>query len=210
MTIAIDPPPRYLVNIPSRFAEKVSSDRGAGHRLLMALLPDGVLNDSSPRQSARLLWAMTKPTELLVSTDLELSPTTEISITPTNLNPPELGKTYLLRTTIEASYTPATWVPEEIWNQKDRPNIHGKRVPVPQEKFEQWLDDKLNRAGFSKSKIESFSLYRMPVRKHTFPVADITAVVSVHDNESALKAYADGLGRGKNFSCGLLQLHTLA
>lgn len=209
MTITT-PPPRYRLEIPEVASKKIEQDHGAGHRLLMALLPDGALDGASPRQAAGLLWAKTKPTELLVSSRFELSPTKDITIHPADSNPPEGGRSYLLHTTLETTYTPAAWVPEEIWNMPNRPPIHGKRVPVPQNSIEQWIIDKLERSGFEATNLESVSPRRMRVRKHTIPVAEITAEVTVTDEKSALSAYNDGFGRAKNFGCGLLQLRTLA
>lgn len=123
---------------------------------------------------------------------------------------PQDGQRYLLRTTVETTYTPATWVPEEIWNLPNRPAIHGKRVPVPSEMLEQWLVQKLERSGFSTSGLDAVRTYRMPIRKRTIPVADITAEVTVAEAELALKAYLEGFGRSKNFGCGLLRLSPLA
>ncbi|MCQ4608670.1 type I-E CRISPR-associated protein Cas6/Cse3/CasE [Corynebacterium pseudogenitalium] len=201
---------RYALTLPSRAAERITKDHGAGHRLLMALLPDGVLDHQSPRQSAHLLWTMAKPTEMLVSSCIPLKQTPDISVADAEHTEPQAGKRYLLQTTVETTYTPATWVPEEIWNLPNRPAIHGKRVPVPNEKLEQWLVQKLERAGFSVTNLNAVRSYRMPIRKRTVPVADITAEVTVADSELALKVYREGLGRSKNFGCGLLQLSPLA
>lgn len=201
---------RYVLKLPPRTAEKIAKDHGAGHRLLMALLPDQVLDNQSPRQSAHLLWTMVKPTEMLVSSRIPLKHTADISISDAGNTEPQDGQRYLLRTTVETTYTPATWVPEEIWNLPDRPAIHGKRVPVPNEKLEQWLVEKLERSGFSTSSLDAVRTYRMPIRKRTIPVADITAEVTVAEAELALKAYLEGFGRSKNFGCGLLHLSPLA
>ena len=201
---------RYVLTLPSRAAERIAKDHGAGHRLLMALLPDGVLDHQSPRQSAHLLWTMAKPTEMLVSSRIPLRQTADISVADAEHAEPQAGKRYLLQTTVETTYTPATWVPEEIWNLSNRPAIHGKRVPVPNEKLEQWVVEKLERAGFAVASIDAARSYRMPVRKRTVPVADIAAEVTVVDPELALKAYREGFGRSKNFGCGLLRLSPLA
>ena len=200
---------RYVLTLPSRIAEKIATDHGAGHHLLMALLPDGVLDHQSPRQSAHLLWTMAKPTEMLVSSCIPLKQTADISVAAAEHTEPQAGKRYLLQTTVETTYTPATWVPEEIWNLPNRPAIHGKRVPVPNEKLEQWLVEKLERAGFSVASLDAARTYQMPIRKRTVPVADIAAEVTVADPDLALKAYREGFGRSKNFGCGLLRLFPL-
>lgn len=201
---------RYVLTLPSRAAERIAKDHGAGHRLLMALLPDGVLDHQSPRQSAHLLWTMVKPTEMLVSSCIPLRQTADISVRDAERTEPQAGKRYLLQTTVETTYTPATWVPEEIWNLPNRPSIHGKRVPVPNEKLEQWLVEKLERTGFSVASLDAARSYRLPIRKRTVPVADIAAEITVADPELALKAYREGFGRSKNFGCGLLRLSPLA
>lgn len=201
---------RYVLKLPPRTAEKIAKDHGAGHRLLMALLPDRVLDNQSPRQSAHLLWTMVKPTEMLVSSCIPLKQTADISITDAGSTEPQDDQRYLLRTTVETTYTPATWVPEEIWNLPNRPAIHGKRVPVPDEMLEQWLVEKLERSGFSVSNLDAVRAYRMPIRKRSIPVADITAEIKVTESKLALKSYREGFGRSKNFGCGLLRLSPLA
>ena len=89
---------RYVLTLPSRAAEKIATDHGAGHRLLMALLPDGVLDHQSPRQSAHLLWTMVKPTEMLVSSCIPLRQTADISVRDAERTEPQVGKRYLLQT----------------------------------------------------------------------------------------------------------------
>ncbi len=121
--------------------------------------------------------------------------------------PPEVenGQSLLLTGSVEASIMKATWVPEEIWNLPDRPNTHGKRVPVHEEGLRTWLTDKLARSGFEVTDVLTVTTRRVRVKKRTINTANFTVKAVVTNATQAQHAIDNGCGRSKNYGCGLLR-----
>ena len=71
---------RYRVTVPRNLMRRIEQDRAVGHRLLMALLVPTALDKSSPREAAKLLWAIVSPDELLVSSGVRLESTTDVAV----------------------------------------------------------------------------------------------------------------------------------
>lgn len=201
------PPLHHLeLTLSPEAARHIAADQAFGHRLLMSLLPDGAFGINSPRAEAGLLWALTSPTTLRVLSRIPLTAARNITVTELPAPPDvENGQPLLLAGNVEASIMKATWVPEEIWNLPDRPNTHGKRVPVPEENLRTWLTDKLARAGFEVTDVITLATRRVRVKKRTLPTADFTVKAVVTDADQAQHAIDNGCGRSKNYGCGLLR-----
>lgn len=187
-------------------ARSIAADHAFGHRLLMSMLPSNVFNSESPRAEAGLLWGFTSPTTLHVVSRLPLSSArdTEMTDIPTPSSA-EAGQALLVTGIIEASQMKATWIPEEIWNLPQRPNAHGKRVPVAAEDLRSWLAGKLARSGFELTEVLSLADRRIPVKKRNITAADFTVKATVADPTLAQHALDHGCGRSKNFGLGLLR-----
>lgn len=202
---------RFKTEVPPALMERIEKDRGVGHRLLMSLLAPTALDKTSPREAAKLLWTIASPTEMLVSSVVKLEPTSDIGVTeiPFGLKFEEGGK-YQVEASIEASYTPVARVPDEIWALPDRPAIRNKRVPVPSDKVQDWVTDKLLRNGLEVNDWKTVMPYKYRARKLKLSAVRISASVTVTDQEKANAALVNGIGRAKNFGCGLLQLEKIS
>lgn len=190
--------------------KRIEQDRGVGHRLLMSLLTPTALDKTSPREAAKLLWAIASPHELLVSSAVTLESTSDISIVEIPFGAEFVSaQKYQLDASVETSYTPVSRVPDEIWALPNRPAIRNKRVPVPVEDMQEWLTQKLSRNGLEVKEWKSVNPYKFRVRKLKLSAARVSAAVTVADPEKANDALLNGLGRSKNFGCGLLQIEKI-
>ncbi|WP_297006645.1 hypothetical protein, partial [uncultured Corynebacterium sp.] len=172
---------RLSLDIDKNTAARITRDRANGHRLLMSMLPDGIFTTDSPRAEADLLWDFSSPTTLTVSTRIPLARTGGITITKVPSITLNDDTDCVLTSTVEATRMKAAFVPAEIWSLPDRPNIHGKRIPVPAEELGDWLTDKLAANGFSVKRIQSLEPQRLPVKNRTIPAARFTVAVTVTD-----------------------------
>ncbi|WP_420100401.1 type I-E CRISPR-associated protein Cas6/Cse3/CasE [Corynebacterium sp.] len=201
------PPLHHIeLTLSPEAARHIAADHAFGHRLLMSLLPDGAFGTSSPRAEAGLLWGFTSPTTLRVVSRIPLTGARDMRATDLPV-PPEVenGQSLLLTGSVEASIMKATWVPEEIWNLPDRPNTHGKRVPVHEEGLRTWLTDKLARSGFEVTDVLTVTTRRVRVKKRTINTANFTVKAVVTNATQAQHAIDNGCGRSKNYGCGLLR-----
>ncbi|APT89439.1 hypothetical protein CFRA_09480 [Corynebacterium frankenforstense DSM 45800] len=128
---------------------------------------------------------------------MEMKPTAAVE-------PFTAGQELALTVLLETTFTKAAWVPEEIWNLPDRPAIRNKRIPVPDDRLEVWIREKLERNGLAAKNVSVLATSREKVKKHTIPTAAVAATVTVVDPEKANAALVGGLGRSKNFGCGML------
>lgn len=198
-------PQRWELSLDRTTARKGREDRGYVHRLLMSMLPDGVFDSSRPRADARLLWAWTGPATLIVASDIPLAQARGVEMKPAAaVEPLTAGQELALTVLLETTFTKAAWVPEEIWNLPDRPAIRNKRIPVPDDRLDAWIREKLERNGLAAKNVSVLATSREKVKKHTIPTAAVAATVTVVDPKKANEALVGGLGRSKNFGCGML------
>lgn len=200
-------PTTYRVALSGPLARKVATDRAAGHRLLMSMLPNGILNCAAPRAHAQLLWRVNGEDELLISSIIKPESHTDANVEITE-NRPELttGTLVTANLQLETTYTPAAWVPEEIWNIKEHPPIRNKRIPVPTKSLKPWITEKLSRNGFTVTDLKTVIRSRIRVNARTVPVAEIQFQAIVYDTTAANKAMFMGLGRSKSYGCGMIQI----
>lgn len=209
MVQATKTPRRLLLTLDTDTATRISHDRASGHRLLMSMLPDGVFETDSPRAEADLLWDLSSPTTITVSTTIPLAPARGVAITDEPSSELTTGCSCILTGIVEATRMKASFVPAEIWNMPDRPNIHGKRIPVPREELRDWLTEKFAASGFTVTGVQSLEPQRIPVKNRTVPAARFTVTATVADIDAATNAVTHGFGRSKNYGCGLLNVTVL-
>ena len=201
---------RYRVTVPRNLMRRIEQDRAVGHRLLMALLVPTALDKSSPREAAKLLWAIVSPDELLVSSGVRLESTTDVAVEEVPFSPVfEQEKDFRVEGMVEVSHTPTSRVPDEIWNLPNRPAIRNKRVPVPDEQVQDWLTKKMERSGLTIKSWKGVATKKFKARNLNLSGAQFSAVVNVIDADKANSALFQGFGRSKNFGCGLLQLEKI-
>lgn len=101
---------------------------------------------------------------------------------------------------------------EIVVNPTRRINSTGKRAPLRNRReIEAWFHSKAANCGFNVSHLETHEIWADQFRKKaevtvTLGKARFTGVLEVTDRERFKTAFASGLGTGKAFGCGLLQL----
>ena len=186
--------PYYLIDDIENVKE-IDTDRAVGHRVIMSRMPDGVLDRNSPRASADILWGINEGGSVFVHTPLSLD-------YPVVGEVPSLvpGEVHQVSIMMERSHKVTAHVPDELWSAGVRPQ--NRRVAVPEDSSPQWCRDKLASAGF-----EVVDGLVVPgfIAKHKnhIPTVSFSGTVRVLD-DCANDAIIKGIGRSKNYGCGLM------
>lgn len=98
--------------------------------------------------------------------------------------------------------------------QPVRPEWVGKRVPVPGDQLDQWLERRAERAGFCVERLTSVQAGYVYVSRpgnggQNLRLARYDGILRVTDPESFAKALAAGIGPSKAFGFGLLSVAPL-
>lgn len=188
--------PYYLIDDIENVKE-IDTDRAVGHRAIMARMPDGVLDKNSPRASADILWGIHEGGSVFVHTPLSLD-------YPVVGEVPSLvpGEVHQVSIMMERSHKVTAHVPDELWSAGVRPQ--NRRVAVPEDSSPQWCRDKLASAGFEVVDGE-FSTGLVKRGNGTIPTVSFSGTVRVLDDcDNAANAAVKGIGRSKNYGCGML------
>ena len=186
--------PYYLIDDITDFG--IDTDRAVGHRVIMSRMPDGVLDRNSPRASADILWGIHEGS-VFVSTPLSLD-------YPVVGEVPSLvpGEVHQVSIMMERSHKVTAHVPDELWSAGVRPQ--NRRVAVPEDSSPQWCRDKLASAGFEV--VDGLIVPGFVKRGNgTIPTVSFSGTVRVLDDcDNAANAAVKGIGRSKNYGCGML------
>lgn len=150
--------------------------------------------DPEPDSDARVLWARTSPTTLVVSSDTapawgKVPGAFAASIQPMPRHPE--GET------IRWELISAPTARREAESTAENPRSRGKRVPLPEEAFDDWLDEKL--AGAARITMAKWKrLGGRPARYHFIGEA------VVEDSEALQELCLNGIGAGTATGAGLL------
>lgn len=185
--------PYYLIDDITDFG--IDTDRAVGHRAIMARMPDGVLDRNSPRASADILWGIHEGGSVFVSTPLSLD-------YPVVGEVPSLvpGEVHQVSIMMERSHKVTAHVPDELWSAGVRPQ--NRRVAVPDSEVEGWVKRKLFDSGFEVVDGESSTDF-IKRGSGTIPTVSFSGTVRVLD-DCANDAIIKGIGRSKNYGCGLM------
>lgn len=187
--------PYYLIDDIDNIRE-IARDRAVGHRAIMARMPDGVLDRNSPRASADILWGIHEGS-VFVSTPLSLD-------YPVVGEVPSLvpGEVHQVSIMMERSHKVTAHVPDELWSAGVRPQ--NRRVAVPDSEVEGWVKKKIFDSGFEVVDGE-FSTGFVKRGNGTIPTVSFSGTVRVLDDcANAVNAAVKGIGRSKNYGCGML------
>lgn len=186
--------PYYLIDDIENVKE-IDTDRAVGHRVIMSRMPDGVLDKNSPRASADILWGIHEGGSVFVHTPLSLD-------YPVVGEVPSLvpGEVHQVSIMMERSHKVTAHVPDELWSAGVRPQ--NRRCAVPDYEVEGWVKRKLFDSGF-----EAVDGLVVPgfIAKHKnhIPTVVFEGKVRVVD-ACANDAIVKGIGRSKNYGCGLM------
>lgn len=173
----------YLARINLDPARSTGMDQWAamGRAVRKAVDPD-------PESDARVLWARTSPSTLVVSSDTA----------------PAWGK---VPGATSAAIHPLPRHPEGEnvrWELISAPTAqHGKRVPLAEEEFEDWLAGKFTGA-LDVTSVKWKRLGGRPARYH------FTGEAVVRDSDGLQELCLDGIGAGRATGAGLLLVTPLA
>ena len=184
--------PYYLIDDITDFG--IDTDRAVGHRAIMARMPDGVLDRNSPRASADILWGIHEGS-VFVSTPLSLD-------YPVVGEVPSLvpGEVHQVSIMMERSHKVTAHVPDELWSAGVRPQ--NRRVAVPDSEVEGWVKRKLFDSGFEVVDGLVVPGFIAKHKNHT-PTVSFSGTVRIVD-ACANDAIVKGIGRSKNYGCGLM------
>ena len=186
--------PYYLIDDIENVKE-IDTDRAVGHRVVMSRMPDGVLDRNSPRASADILWGIHEEGSVFVHTPLSLD-------YPVVGEVPSLvpGEVHQVSIMMERSHKVTAHVPDELWSAGVR--TQNRRVAVPGSEVEGWVKRKLFDSGF-----EVVDGLVVPgfIAKHKNHIPTVAfegkvRIVNACANDSIVK----GIGRSKNYGCGLM------
>ena len=187
--------PYYLIDDIENVKE-IDTDRSVGHRAIMARMPDGVLDKNSPRASADILWGIHEEGSVFVHTPLSLD-------YPVVGEVPSLvpGGVHQVSIMMERSHKVTAHVPDELWSAGVRPQ--NRRVAVPDSEAEVWVKKKFFDSGFEADGLVVPGF----IAKHNnhIPTVSFSGTVRVLDDcDNAANAAVKGIGRSKNYGCGML------
>lgn len=156
--------------------------------------------DPDPASDARVLWARTSPSTLVVSSDTapawgKIPGAISAAIHPM----PRHSEGETLRW--ELITAPTTQ--RETGAAEESPHPRGKRVRLAEEEFEDWLDGKLASA-VGVTSVKWKRLGGRPARYH------FTGEAVVHDSEALQELCLNGIGAGTATGAGLLLTNPLA
>ena len=186
--------PYYLIDDIENVKE-IARDRAVGHRAIMSRMPDGVLDRNSPRASADILWGINEEGSVLVHTPLSLD-------YPVVGEVPSLvpGEVHQVSIMMERSHKVTAHVPDELWSAGVRPQ--NRRVAVPDSEVEGWVKRKFFDSGFEV--VDGLVVPGFVKRGNgTIPTVSFSGTVRVLD-DCANDAIVKGIGRSKNYGCGLM------
>ena len=186
--------PYYLIDDIENVKE-IDTDRAVGHRAIMSRMPDGVLDKSSPRASADILWGIHEEGSVFVHTPLSLD-------YPIVGEVPSLvpGEVHQVSIMMERSHKVTAHVPDELWSAGVRPQ--NRRVAVPDSEVEGWVKRKFFDSGFEV--VDGLVVPGFVKRGNgTIPTVSFSGTVRVLD-DCANDAIVKGIGRSKNYGCGLM------
>ncbi|WP_150244031.1 type I-E CRISPR-associated protein Cas6/Cse3/CasE [Nocardiopsis quinghaiensis] len=156
--------------------------------------------DPDPGSDARVLWARTSPGTLVVSSDTapawgKIPGATSAAIHPMPRHAEGETVRWELITapTAQRGTEPA----------EEGPRPRGKRVPLPEEEFEDWLDGKFAGA-LSTTSVRWKHLGGRPARYH------FTGEAVVQDSEALQELCLNGIGAGTATGAGLLLVSSMA
>ncbi|MBB6122243.1 type I-E CRISPR-associated protein Cas6/Cse3/CasE [Nocardiopsis algeriensis] len=156
--------------------------------------------DPDPESDARVLWARTSPNTLVVSSDTAPAWGKVPGAVSAAIHPmPRYPEGETIRW--ELISAPTTQRRTERAEEGQRPR--GKRVPLPEEEFENWLDGKFAGA-VSVTAVKWKHLGGRPARYH------FTGEAVVQDSEALHELCLKGIGAGTATGAGLLLASPLA
>jgi hypothetical protein len=150
--------------------------------------------DPDTASDARVLWARTSPTTLVISSDTapawgKITGAYAASILPMTRHPE--GET------IRWELIAAPTTQREARPTEDDPKPRGKKVALPESEFEEWLDLKLGDAA----RVTSARWKRLGGRPARF---HFTGEAVVQDSEALQELSLNGIGAGTATGAGLL------
>ncbi|BBY54098.1 type I-E CRISPR-associated protein Cas6/Cse3/CasE [Mycobacterium koreense] len=178
-------------------------DRDLGHRFVASRFPDDL--GGPPLE----LWRIGDGEFTVVST---VAPTGFVG---TPLPTVGLGERLSIAVTLEAvarRYPPAEVDPRVtsalLRNGHNPPSdLHGgRRVRVPDAELPGWVSVQLTKAGLEPAALTEVTRSRALRRGATMHLAEVAAAVTVTDAAAANLALATGIGRGRAFGAGLIEV----
>ncbi|WP_017573933.1 type I-E CRISPR-associated protein Cas6/Cse3/CasE [Nocardiopsis halotolerans] len=156
--------------------------------------------DPDPDSNARALWARTSPNTLVVSSDTapawgKVPGAVSAAIRPMSR--------YTEGETVRWELITAPTAQRGKAPTGERPRPRGKRVPLPEEEFEDWLDGKFAGA-MSVTSVRWKRLGGRPARYH------FTGKAVVQDSEALQELCLNGIGAGTATGAGLLLISPLS
>ncbi len=156
--------------------------------------------DPDPESDARVLWARTSPSTLVVSSDTAPAWGKVPGATSAAIHP---MPRYSEGETVRWELITAPAAPRGAGASGEGARPRGKRVPLPEEEFEGWLDAKLADA-LDITSVRWKHLGGRPARYH------FTGEAVVRDSEALQELCLDGVGAGTATGAGLLLASPLA
>ena len=159
-----------------------------------AVMGRAVRKAVDPDSDARVLWARTSPTTLVISSDTapkwgKITGAYTANIQPMSRHPE--GET------IRWELITAPTAQREVEPTAEKPNPRAKKVALPEEEFDDWLDHKL--AGAAQITVAKWKrLGGRPARFHFIGEA------VVEDSEALHELCLNGIGAGTATGAGLL------
>jgi hypothetical protein len=158
--------------------------------------------DPDPGSDARVLWARTSPNTLVVSSDTAPAWGKVPGAVSAAIHPmPRYAEGETVRW--ELITAPTAQRAAEPTDEEPQPRPRGKRVPLAEEEFEDWLDGKFAGA-LSVTSVRWKHLGGRPARYH------FTGEAVVQDSEVLQELCLNGIGAGTATGAGLLLASPLA
>lgn len=206
MRLTVAPPPEVA---------RALIDRQRGHGLVMSVFPDGM--GSSPRAEAKALWRWYPHSgHLHIQAAHAFEAHRLGAVVATHSLPVvEAGSRWRIDVEMNCEKTPPSQVPVEL-----RPVLkaeggayRSRKVVVPLSERYEWAAKRLARYGFvvdpESLRIGDLASADLGRRGRT-PYVRVTAVGSVVDPESWSGRLVEGIGAGKSFGLGLIEMEPMS
>lgn len=192
----------------------ILTNRERGHVHVMSAFPR-IVGDS-PRSAFQVLWALGPQTRTLTvqsSTPAESPEVLGEILEHRLLEPPAEGESVQLQVTLAAQKTPAAQVTPELrtaLKANGGKAYRSRLVLVPEEERPEWARKRLERIGLAveSDRLTVSPLQQTPLGKRgtSIPAVTVAARGRVQDATAFEQALRSGVGKGKNFGLGLIQL----
>lgn len=194
----------YTLPITKEEKRTIQEDRAIGHRLIMSLLPDDILDNEAPRADAGTMWEL-RDNALVIYTRTPLAEGGPAKHTGEIAVDREEMEVVALEGDVTLLWTPTAHVPDELWSSGFRPKS-GTKVPVPEDKRDEVLRERLAKRGFAPISITITGGGKARIGKnrgkYTLPYITFRAFGKVSDPIAFRDLLTNGFGKGKNYGLG--------